>query len=69
MTVTIDATGEVHDVVLSTADQGRAAADPAYRAFAERAEAAVLDPTCARLPLPADLLGKPSQQLTFRFRP
>jgi hypothetical protein len=29
----------------------------------------VLDPTCAKLPVPPDLLGKASQQLTFRFRP
>jgi outer membrane biosynthesis protein TonB len=69
MTVTIDATGEARDVKLSDADQGRANADPAFRAFAERAERAVLDPTCAKLPVPADLLGKPSQELMFRFRP
>ena len=69
MTVTIDATGEVHDVVLSPADQARANSDPAFRAFAERAEHAVQDPVCAHLPLPPNLLGQPSSQLTFRFRP
>ena len=69
MTVTIDATGEAREVKLSDADQGRANADPAFRAFAERAQRAVLDPTCAKLPVPAELLGKPSQELMFRFRP
>jgi outer membrane biosynthesis protein TonB len=69
MTVTIDAAGEAREVKLSDADQARANADPAFRAFAERAERAVLDPTCAKLPVPADLLGKPAQDLMFRFRP
>jgi hypothetical protein len=56
-------------VKLSPADQARANADEGFRAFAERAERAVLDPTCAKLPVPPDLLGKPAQELTFRFRP
>ena len=69
LTVTIDATGEARDAQLAPADQSRAAADPAFRAFAERAVRAVLDPTCSKLPVPPDLLGKPSQTLNFRFRP
>lgn len=69
MTVTVDAQGEVHEVALSPADQARAASDEAFRAFAERAEQAVLDPQCARLPLPENLLGKPAAQFSFRFRP
>jgi outer membrane biosynthesis protein TonB len=69
MTVTIDATGEAREVKLSPEDLGRANADPAFRAFAERAERAVLDPTCAKLPVPPELLGKPAQDLMFRFRP
>jgi outer membrane biosynthesis protein TonB len=69
ITVTIDATGEARLADLSDADKARASADPAFRAFAERAERAVLDPTCSKLPVPPDLLGKPAQQLTFRFRP
>jgi outer membrane biosynthesis protein TonB len=69
MTVTIDDTGEAREVKLSPADQARANADEGFRAFAERAERAVLDPTCAKLPVPPDLLGKPAQELTFRFRP
>jgi outer membrane biosynthesis protein TonB len=69
ITVTIDATGEARETKLSDSDIARGNADPAFRAFAERAERAVMDPTCARLPVPTDLLGKPAQQLTFRFRP
>jgi hypothetical protein len=69
MTVTIDATGTAREVKLSDADAARAAADPAFDAFTRRAQDAVLDPTCARLPVPPDMLGKPAQQLTFRFRP
>ena len=69
ITVTVDADGETREVQLSDNDTARANADPAFRAFAERAERAVLDPQCAKLPVPADMLGKPSQQLTFRFRP
>ncbi len=69
MEVTIDAAGEVHDVKLMPAFAAKANADPAYRAFAERAEHAVMDPHCAHLPIPADKLGKPSQTLSFRFRP
>jgi hypothetical protein len=69
ITVTIDADGEVRDAHLSPADAARAGADPAFRAFAERAQQAVMDPVCAKLPVPETLLGKPSQQLTFQFRP
>ncbi len=69
MTVTVDATGEVHDVKLAPEAQARAGADPIYRAFAERAEHAVLDPQCAHLPLPPNMLGQPAQQFTFRFIP
>ena len=69
MTVTVDATGEVRDVKLAPDAMARAGGDPIYRAFAERAEHAVLDPQCARLPLPPNLLGQPSQQFTFRFIP
>jgi hypothetical protein len=69
MTVTVDATGTVRAVELSPADRGRASSDFAFRAFAERAERAVLDPQCANLPLPANLLGQPAAKFTFRFRP
>ena len=42
--------------------------DPRFRAFAERARRAVLDPQCANLPLPKTLLGQ-TTTLTFRFSP
>ena len=42
--------------------------DPVFRAFAERARRAVLNPSCATLPLPQHMLGKNSV-LTFRFSP
>ena len=42
--------------------------DPVYRAFAERAVRAVLDPHCANLPLPQSMMGK-INVLTFRFSP
>jgi len=42
--------------------------DPVFRAFAERAIRAVLDPRCASLPLPRNMLGQP-RTLTFRFSP
>jgi hypothetical protein len=69
ITVTIDADGVVRDAQLSPNDLARADGDPAFRAFAERARQAVMDPSCAKLPVPATLLGKPSQQLTFQFKP
>ena len=69
MTVTVDQAGTVRAVELSSADRGRASSDFAFRAFAERAERAVLDPQCANLPLPANVLGQPAAKFTFRFRP
>jgi outer membrane biosynthesis protein TonB len=50
------------------ADIGRMTADPVFRAFAERAVRAVLDPQCANLPLPHSLLGQ-RRTLDFRFSP
>ena len=69
MIVTIDANGEARDAQLYPDDMARANSDPAYRAFAERAVRAVLDPVCSKLPVPPDLLGKPQQTLNIRFRP
>lgn len=68
MTVTVDQDGLARDVVLSPADTARASTDEAFRAFAERAEHAVLSPDCARLPIPADKLGQVAK-LTFNFIP
>ncbi len=66
--VTVDATGEARMVQFSGADQARMEADPSYRALAERARAAVMNPTCAKLPLPASELGA-VHQIKFVFRP
>jgi outer membrane biosynthesis protein TonB len=66
--VTVDGTGVVREVKLMPDSARRAASDFAYRAFAERAQDAVMDPQCARLPLPPNLLGT-TQKLSFRFRP
>jgi hypothetical protein len=42
--------------------------DPVFRAFAERAIRAVLDPRCADLPLPKSMQGQ-RRTLDFRFSP
>ena len=66
--VTVDETGEARMVAFKPDTAARMAADPQYRALAERARDAVLNPTCAKLPIPAALLGH-AQQLSFVFRP
>jgi hypothetical protein len=48
-------------------DQGRLS-DLRFRAFAECATGAVLDPACATLLLPGSMLGK-INVITFRFSP
>jgi hypothetical protein len=68
LTVTVDATGEARAVEFSGADAQRMAADPSFRALAERARAAVMSPVCARLPLPPAQLGQ-VHQIKFVFRP
>jgi hypothetical protein len=68
LTVTTDATGTVRLAQVASADQGRVAADPVFRAFAERAVRAVLDYRCSALPLPPPLEGR-SQTLTILFSP
>jgi len=68
MTVTVDEQGVVREVQLSPSDLARASSDEAFRAFAERAEHAVLSAECARLPIPPALQGRVGT-LTFTFRP
>jgi hypothetical protein len=68
LTVTTDAAGVARQAVVASEDQGRVAGDMRLRVFAERAVRAVLDPHCANLPLPRDMLGK-TNVLTFRFSP
>ncbi len=67
LTVTTDTNGVVRIAQVAPQDQGRLG-DPHFRAFAERAINAVLDPNCSNLPLPRTMLGK-NNVLTFRFRP
>ena len=67
LTVKTDATGVAHEAVVAGDDIGRMS-DPRFRAFAERARRAILDPRCANLPLPNNVLGKVNV-LTFRFSP
>jgi hypothetical protein len=67
LTVTTDADGVARKAVVAGDDEGRMV-DPRFRAFAERAKRAILDPRCANLPLPNNVLGKVNV-LTFRFSP
>ena len=67
LTVTTDATGVARRVEIAGDDAGRMG-DPRFRAFAERAVRAIMDPRCANLPLPNNVLGKVNV-LTFRFSP
>jgi hypothetical protein len=67
LTVTTDAGGIARRVEVAGDDAGRMG-DPRFRAFAERAVRAIMDPRCANLPLPNNVLGKVNV-LTFRFSP
>jgi len=65
--VLTDETGVARQADVIGADLARMG-DPVFRAFAERARRAVLDPRCANLPLPGTLLGQ-RRTLDFRFSP
>ena len=67
LTVTTDPGGVARKAEVSGEDVGRMD-DPRFRAFAERARRAIMDPHCANLPLPNNVLGKVNV-LTFRFSP
>ena len=67
LVVEFDEQGIAHVAEIGPADRGRLS-DPRFRAFAERAARAVLDPRCASLPIPKTDLGKRGK-LTFRFKP
>jgi hypothetical protein len=67
LTVTTDAAGIARKAVVTGSDEGRLG-DPRFRAFAERAIRAIMDPRCANLPLPNNVLGK-INVLTFQFSP
>jgi outer membrane biosynthesis protein TonB len=66
--VTTDADGVARIVRFAPADRAKMDSDPVFQAFADRARRAVLDPTCANLPLPHHMLGK-INVLSFRFSP
>ncbi|WP_291364620.1 energy transducer TonB [Acetobacter sp. UBA5411] len=68
LVVTVDASGEARIVTFAPETQAKMNSDSSYRALAERARAAVLSPTCSKLPIPKNLLGK-TQTLKFVFRP
>ncbi len=65
--VTYDQQGVARIARVGPVDIGRMA-DPAFRAFAERAQRAVLSPRCSDLPIPPADLGKVGT-LTFSFVP
>jgi hypothetical protein len=67
LTVTTDASGTARVADVAPDDIGRMS-DPVFRAFAERARRAVLNPQCANLPLPQQMLGS-AHTFTFRFSP
>jgi hypothetical protein len=67
LTATYDVAGAVRAVLVEGSDRDQLS-DTRFRAFAERAMAAVRDPRCARLPLPTTEIGRPGR-VTFRFRP
>jgi len=66
--VTTDAQGVARVVHVVGNDAARMNSDPYFRAFAERAIRAVLDPHCANLPLPGKMLGQ-NRNLSFAFKP
>ncbi|AOX19225.1 energy transducer TonB [Kozakia baliensis] len=66
--VTLDASGEARLARFAPDTQAKVNSDPSYRALAERARDAVLSPTCSKLPIPSNLLGK-THELRFVFRP
>ena len=69
LAVTVDASGEVRVANLARLPRARASTDLACRAFTERVLQAVRSPPCARVPVPANLLGQPAAVFTLRFRP
>lgn len=68
LTVTVDGNGVAREATVAPDDQGKLS-DPRFRAFAERAVRAVLDPRCADLPVPKSLITGGRATLQFRFRP
>jgi outer membrane biosynthesis protein TonB len=65
--VTTDGTGTVRQASVAPQDQGKLG-DPIFNAFANDAINAVMNVTCATLPLPPDMLNR-NQTFLFNFKP
>jgi len=65
--VITDSSGIVRSAKVADEDRGRMS-NPVFRAFSERAIRAVMDARCAKLPLPAAMLGA-TRTFDFRFSP
>ena len=68
LTVSVDGDGVARTATVADEDRGRMS-DPGFRAFADRARRAVLDPRCSTLPVPKTLIAGGSGVLKFRFTP
>ena len=68
LVVTVDGEGVARQAVIAPEESGRMG-DPRFRAFAERAIRAVLNPRCASLPLPHTLISGARTTFKFRFSP
>jgi hypothetical protein len=68
LTVTTDVSGVVRIAQVAASDTLRVNSDPRLHVLAERAMQALLDPRCAKLPLPSTALGRVNI-LSFQFRP
>ncbi len=67
LTVVTDSGGTVREAQVSPSNTGNMS-DPEYFAFTQRAIAAVMNATCATLPLPSNMLGQ-NQTFSFIFTP
>ncbi len=67
LTVQTDASGTVRIANVASDNTGDMS-NPIYNAYSQRAIAAVLNPLCATLPLPSNLLGS-NQTFSFIFTP
>lgn len=66
LTVTTDVSGVVQTAQVAASDMLRVNSDPRLHVQAERAIRALMDPHCAKLPLPSTALGRVNV-LTFQF--
>lgn len=66
LTVTTDVAGVVQKAEIAGSDTVRVNSDPRLHALAEQAIQALMDPRCAKLPMPSTALGRVNL-LTFRF--